>query len=347
MSNIDTIGFGEYLKVFHETYIEGVERFVEPDWHGFLDRYPRLPSRIKGYVSTTFGVAFEYIEEGAGVEVTHSSRRVEFMLLNAPASVRRLPAMMKIAGPGSGIATLSIEGALPFWLESPEATVTLDRVGFRALGWNRDVEYAEVFGDRSRELWTPAKAVRRATDEILAAVTDINDMRREHVKLSEFLDREKERTVLIAGDYGPEGSKRLSAIRKGVRELGFLPRILTDVPDMPDYDLTEKFVALGQLARFVIFDDSSAAGYLREFQVAAAQGWIVVVLRREGSHSSFVTRGEELKSRVLREWTYTDDSLLGVLYQAVEWAEKLVSELREGRQEAYPWRAPDQSETDA
>jgi len=58
MSNIDTIGFGEYLKVFHETYIEGVERFVEPDWHGFLDRYPRLPSRIKGYVSTTFGVAF-------------------------------------------------------------------------------------------------------------------------------------------------------------------------------------------------------------------------------------------------------------------------------------------------
>jgi hypothetical protein len=338
VANIGAGDFRTYLEVFHETYLHGVERHIDPDMRGFLDRYPRLPCRIKGYVSTSFGVAFEYVGGNEQVAVERSSRRCEFMLLDPPAPVRKLQPLIVVGYPGCGIARLSLEGSLPFLLTSTQASLKLEDVGFKAFGWSRAVGYAEVFGDRSDPLWTPEQAVRRANDEILAALADINDMKREHLEISRFLDREKRQTVLIAGDFGEKGMRRLNAIRKGVRECGYLPRLLSDVPDMPDYDLTDKFVALGQTARFVVFDDSSAAGHLREFEVAAQRGWVVAVLRMAGTHSSVVTRGEALKSRVLREWAYTDDNLGGVLYEVTEWAESTVKELREGRDEIYPWR---------
>jgi hypothetical protein len=81
------------------------------------------------------------------------------------------------------------------------------------------------------------------------------------------------------------------------------------------------------MARFIVIEDSSAAGQIREIATCAAQGLVTAILRREGSRGSFVTTGEELKSKVIREFTYTDDSLQQVLFEAIRWAEETVEEL--------------------
>ena len=93
MANVDAAGFSTYLDTFHRVYRETVEAHVPDNLRGFLDRYSRLPCTVVGYVSTSFGVAFEYEPGDYDVRVEHSSARIEDFLTGAPARVRRLQPM--------------------------------------------------------------------------------------------------------------------------------------------------------------------------------------------------------------------------------------------------------------
>ena len=328
MANVDDASFATYLATFHSTYSDTVEAYVPAGMRGFLDRFSRLSCEVVGYVSTSFGVAFEYVPGSEGIRVGHSSARVEDFFCHAPARVRKLPAMFIIEGGNSGFEGLTLEGAFPFRFgKDANGPVTLADVRFRALGWTRDVYYAEVFPVRVQEEWTRTKAVERAKDEVLRALADIQAMDTANVSLAQFLAGQKQTSVLVAGDFSPAGRKRLDAIRRALRDLGYLPRLLADVPEVFEYDLPEKFAAVATMARFVVIDDSSAAGHIRELADAAERGLLTIVLRQEGSTPSFMTRADALKSTVLREFTYSGEAVRGPLYEATQWAEEQLATL--------------------
>jgi hypothetical protein len=81
MSNVDTTKFSAYLDAFHRAYVETVVEHVPAQMRGFLERFSRLPCRVIGYVSTNFGVAFEYVPRPEETTVGHSSSRIEDFFL--------------------------------------------------------------------------------------------------------------------------------------------------------------------------------------------------------------------------------------------------------------------------
>jgi hypothetical protein len=339
VAHVDVEDFSAYLDKFHRVYRETVEAHVPENLRGFLDRYSRLPCSVVGYVSTSFGVAFEYEPGDYDIRVAHSSARIEEFLTGAPAQVRKLQPMFRGFDIwGAWIEGLRLEGGFPFHLERT-GSVTFVDVLFAARGWTRYVAYAEVFGTRDRDDWTDAKAIERAKEEVLSARTDIRTMDDENLSLSQFLAGQKEKSVLVAGDFSPEGRERLDAIRRALRQLGYVPRLLDDVPEVPELDLPEKFAAVAHMARFIVFDDSSASGHLREFHQAVESGLVTIVLRQGGSTPSYVTRADALKSTVIREFEYGGTTVHGVLAGATRWAEERIAELRSQRADLYPWRA--------
>lgn len=340
--NVSEALLRRYLEVFHETYKETAAKFLPQEVHQFLVR-PRFLSRgITGYLSTNFGAGFEYgPADSSEITIKRSSRRIEDIFTGAPSRIRKMPAMFKIGGSNCfiwGWDTI-LQGTFPFRLTSEQASVTLFSVEFRVQRWRRVVQYAELYGDRSAAFWSETNAVSRAKDEILVALLYRQEAQKRYVPLADYMNAFKEKTVLLLGDYSSDGRVRLEEIKAGLMELGYAPIILDEVPDHLDYDLAQKAVAVGSVARFVVFDDSSKSGHLAETDLAQINRWIVIVLRLERSAGSFMTRGMSHTSRVILEKTYTSLNLREVLTESAQWAEQRIAELRKGRAGVYPWRS--------
>jgi hypothetical protein len=113
-----------------------------------------------------------------------------------------------------------------------------------------------------------------------------------------------------------------------------------DVPENQDfpYDLSQKFVAIGAVVRFLVFDDSSKSGHIRELELARNNNWITVVLRQAGGDSSYMTAGLSDTSTVIREVSYDLENLHSTLSDPLKWAEGRYLELNKARVQIYPWR---------
>lgn len=344
MANVTGSGMTEYLAVFHRAYLETASAFLPTQLRDALLRSALLEPDVRGLVSTQFGAGYEYTGRGAGeTTVEVSSRRVEYILTrDAPAKVRELPTMLSIGGHDGRILYLTLEGAFPVRLTSPEASVRLVDVRFVAGNWRQDLRFAELFGDRSFEFWSPANAaargIRAARDESGLALLDLERSKQLGVSIGEYVSQFKAKTVLILGDYSDEGLPRLEEMRAILTRLGYQPALVKDVPDEPHLDLQQKVVALGSIARFVIIDDSSVSGHLVEFPAIQDNRWVTLVLRKEGSKHTYMTRGASLYSTVIHEASYTQHTMDQELIAGVQWADAKLQELKTDLDLRYPWR---------
>jgi hypothetical protein len=291
-----------YLQTFHDEYIRAVEQFIPPDERQRLQRYSLLPAKVTGYVSTQFGAGYEYEIGEAELSVRHGSGRIEDLFLGAPAWLARQPPMI-LVGSGNGIARLTIQDAFPFRLAGERSGLTLSEVSFVAGTWRRIVLYAQLSGNRGEEFWAEAQAVRRARDEVMVALLDLQQGAARGLDLGTYLRTFKARTVLVLGDF-TAGRARLEAIRASLVRLGYDAVLLDEVPEDLNYDLQQKFQAVGPVCRFLVFEDSTPSGHLVEMTLAASFNPIAIILREGTSKSTFMTQGLELTSKVAQEWTY-------------------------------------------
>jgi len=138
--------------------------------------------------------------------------------------------MFRMKGSDITLAHLTLEGGLPFHHVSTEASVRFICVRFTALGWSRDVEYAELFGNRTAEFWSEPNAVRnairRVKDDIFLAQLDLREAEKRSISLAEYLKTFKEKTVLVLGDFSSAGRNRLRAIKEALDDLGYSPILL-------------------------------------------------------------------------------------------------------------------------
>ncbi|MBI2999183.1 MAG: hypothetical protein HYY46_12185 [Deltaproteobacteria bacterium] len=126
----------------------------------------------------------------------------------------------------------------------------------------------------------------RAKDEVLLALVHLRESEKRSIPLSQYLSNYKEKTVLVLGDYGNEGRKRLEEIKGALVQLGYAPLLLDEIPDDLHYDLQQKAVAVGSVARFVVIDDSSKSGHLVEYSHGQINRWILIILRLDSSDGS-------------------------------------------------------------
>ncbi|MFP5362748.1 MAG: hypothetical protein ACLGI5_08460, partial [Thermoleophilia bacterium] len=186
---------------------------------------------------------------------------------------------------------------------------------------------------------SPTAAVTRAKDEVLVALTDLRQMREARLDLREYLRGPKEKTVLVLGDFGTR-RERLDQIKDILRGMGYQAITLDDVDDSTDQDLAQKFMAISHVARFLVFDNSSASGHLSELQMAQNSRLLRIVLNEAGTQRSFMSIGHESDSQVAREQEYTSDTLHETLASATAWAEQCFATISEKRNAMFPWRTP-------
>jgi len=330
-----------YVETLHTTLDEVSSHFFSADRAKNLLHRSLLPARITCYVSTQFGIALEYTTaETTKIETTRGSARVEDLFVRAPRALRTIGPMLNIVGSNVGVASLTLADAFPFRLAHEQADVTFRDVRFSCekLHWVRDVQYAEIYGDRRASRWSVEAAKSRAKDEVLAAILLAQRAEKKNLSLHEYVSRFRQKAVLVLGAYDQSGQERLSKISASLTDLGYEPLLIKDVPDFEHYDLPQKVVVVGALSRFVVVDDSSPSGHLAEIEICRANRWVTVMLRAQGKGASWMTAGASFTSNVILEKGYDPTQPTPALGEAVEWAEQRLAEIGEKLNGLYPWR---------
>lgn len=330
-----------YIEALHGTLDEVSSHFFSPDQAKRLLHRSLLPAKITCYVSTQFGVAFEYTTaDSTTIETARGSARVEDLVVRAPLPLRTIGPMFNVTGANVGIENLTLADGFPFRLAHEQASVTLRRVQFSCdrLGWARDVQYAEIYGDRRSSRWSVEAAASRAKDEVLAAILLAQRAKKKDLGLHEYVSRFREKAVLVLGAYDQIGLERLSKISAALTDLGYEPLLIKDVPDFEHYDLSQKVAVVGALSRFIVVDDSSPSGHLTETEICRANRWVTVILRAHGQGASWMTAGASLTSNVILEKPYNPAAPTSALTEAVQWAEERLNQIGQKLSSLYPWR---------
>lgn len=271
-------------------------------------------------------------------EIIKGSARVEDLFFNAPIKIRETGPLIFASGAYLTFKDLTLEGVFPLRLSSIEASVRISKVRCFAEGWERIIEYAEIYGDRKSEHWDEAKAISRAKDEVLVALVELNKAKSLDIPVDEYIKAKKKKQLLLLGDYSEEGKNRLDAIRSSLKELEYNPIIVEEIPEHPEMSLPQKVTALASISRFVVIDDSSASGHLRELSNIKNDNWVTILLHADGQRSSFMTADASIHSNVIFETDYSQDQPMDDISNAVNWAEDKIKELKIKFDNIYPWR---------
>lgn len=233
---------------------------------------------------------------------------------------------------------LQLEGAFPIRLAKETASISLFDMSFQAGQWKRTIHYAQLFGYRKADDWSVVKAVARAKDEVLAALVEMQRAEHSGISLDQYIASHKARTVLVLGDYGVEGLGRLDAIVNELKSLNYEPVLIKDIPDHPHQDISQKVVAIGAIARFVIVDDSSSSGHLVEIPICKQNNWVTILMRLDGKGGSWMTAGASNFSNVILELPYDRNNIGCALIEGTKWAEKKIRSMEQTLSSIYPWR---------
>ena len=343
--NVTEDALRAYIDLFHSTLEETAQQFLAEDTRAQLLHASLLPARIVGYVSTQFGAGIEYCPaDRTEIDIVRGSARVEDLFVQAPQRARDLGPMFRVQeGSGEflnagGVFRLTLEGGFPFRLAGANSAFRFGEVAFRIGGWQRHVEYAEIFGNRTAAFWSTEQAIARAKDEVLAAMAQAKRAATRELPLPEYITKFQERTVLLLGDYDEQGLRRLRRIADLLAERGYDPILIKDIPDQPVQDIAQKVATIGFLSRFVFVDDSTKSGHLMEVQLCKSHSWITVLLRQDGIGGSWMTAGASIASNVILEQAYDSESPDSAIADSIEWAERKIAELERGFNATYPWR---------
>ena len=339
--NVSKDELKKYLEVFHSTLESTAKEFLSSELQKEILHISLLPANIKGYVSTQYGVAIEYEpSDKTMICVQKGSARVEDLLVKAPRSLKKMASFVKNSGKNTLFHSCSFSGKFPFRLVGTDASLFLYNVDFVAKNWKQYVNFAEIFANRSKRLWSIENAVSRAKDEVLSALVESNRAAERSVSIDEYISKYKKKTILVLGDYGKEGLKRLNIISEVLNEIGYEPLLVKNIPDNVYQDLYQKVVAIGSIVRFVIVDDSSQSGHLMEIDICKQNNWVTILLRVEGGNSSWMSAGVSQHSKVILEKSYNLSNPKPAITESVGWAEDKLNELKSRFGDIYPWRIP-------
>lgn len=329
----------QYLEVFIEEFTTLGNRYLPKEAYDQLLRASLYSSKITVYISTQFGVGFVYEKaDKITIEAFHGSKRIEDLVFGTPKSVQKLMTMFSIGGSNCSVESVTLDGGYPIRLINNNASVRLKEVRFRALGWEKNIEYAEIYGEKDYTHWTLSEARCRATQEILLALSDVKIAQNQNVNLSTYIEEVKNKNVLVLGSYSGDAYLKLEQIIRQLKVRGYNPVLVKDIPDNLYQNLRQKVVTLGSLSRFIILDDSEPAGQIMEVELCKNNEWVTVIVRPNGSGSSFMTLGVSKTSKVINEIFYYEENLVQSIDEGIDWAECLLHSLKQNYNDYYPWR---------
>ncbi len=337
--NVNELQLKSYIEVFYKVLKETAEQHLPKESQQELRHLSLLPAKILVYVSTQFGVCFEYIPaQKTTIETLHGPARIEDLLLRAPRQIAKKNPGFSIEAANIGIFNCIIKGTFPFRLRNEESSLKIGDLHFEDGGWSRDIAYAEIYGSRKSSDWNESMAISRAKDEVLAATVEIAKANRLNIPMHEYIARCKNKTILVLGKYDGAGRLRLETIKRTVANLGYTPFLLDEVPDNMYQDLDQKVTTLGNMSRFIVIDDTAQSGHIAELKICETNKWVTAILRKNGRSSSAMTASPTIFSTVMEAFAYDPDNISPSVENSVRWAENKLTELKRTFDSTYPWR---------
>jgi hypothetical protein len=88
-----------YVETFLDEYKVAVEALLDPEVRGQLIRYSYLPARVIAYVSSSVGVAINYVAKNTEVRVEgwSGAKRADDFLLSVPDGLRGEASIQRFA----------------------------------------------------------------------------------------------------------------------------------------------------------------------------------------------------------------------------------------------------------
>ncbi len=328
-----------YIKTFHRILEKRASKLPEVI-RNELKHISLLPAKIICYVSTQFGVGFEYIPADAGsvnfeVEVVRSSKRIEEMILGTPRRLSKTTPFIAMGGRGFGLTGCNIAGTFPFRIINESDYLTVTDTDFTVQEWKRHIYYAEIYGSRKASEWTEDMAIDRAVDEVETAQAELNMAKTLNMSVPEFIKHSAQKGVLILGSYSEEGLKKLCTIKEKIKEMGYTPILVKDIE--LSGSLHRKVKTLGNLMRFIIVEDSEKSGHLTEIEFCKQDDWITAFLWKDGRPSSAMTKDYTVGTLIRRGFDYELPLLDAALENAVSWAEDTLLNVSENTKKPSIW----------
>jgi hypothetical protein len=156
--------------------------------------------------------------------------------------------------------------------------------------------------------------------------------------LNEYVRRFRDKSVLVLGSYHAPGYARLESISVHLRDLGYEPVLVANIPDFEHYDQSQKVVAIAAVSRFILIDDSEPSGHLNEVELCKVNRWVTTLLRANGRAASSMTLGASISSNVMHELPYDPENIAPAVQAATAWAEQRLAELEKQLSAIYPYR---------
>lgn len=145
-------------------------------------------------------------------------------------------------------------------------------------------------------------------------------------------------SVLVLGkDTGP-GLARLKKIASTLEDLGYYTHIIKDQPDKFGESIIQKVLRFALSSKFVIIENTQAAGHLYEIpHVAKAAECVTVVLQEKGKGATWMFEDAYAKHNHWRKISYKKDGLQRAVQNGAAWAEKFVHKFASEQAARLPW----------
>jgi hypothetical protein len=156
----------------------------------------------------------------------------------------------------------------------------------------------------------------------------------------EIIQKNRHEMILVLGQDTGEGLERLKTIAGFVRNAGYYPVLLKDVPEreFSTASIVEKLTTISSLCEFVILEDSVASGHLLELSLLARNRRLGAILRVKGQGSTWMTSDYEMDFPHLKGFAYDLDRLEHAVVAAIDWAEERIKKRALQMRSTYPWR---------
>ena len=145
-------------------------------------------------------------------------------------------------------------------------------------------------------------------------------------------------TVIVLGkDTKPE-LEELIQVRDYLSMKGYDAHLIKELPEIPMWSNEEKVGTWTKASRFCVMVDRTPSGHIHEYGILKSQRSILALIREKGSRSTYMIGDDALvDANNIRTFEF-EDNPIGILDNAVGWAEDIIKKREEAYNKVYPWR---------
>ncbi|MDD2731310.1 MAG: hypothetical protein PHN49_01290 [Candidatus Omnitrophica bacterium] len=156
-----------------------------------------------------------------------------------------------------------------------------------------------------------------------------------------LIKQSKHKCVLIIGpDKKEDHLESLYRIKGRLKEFGYEGILLRDYPDIEEQSIEEKMNLFGNIAKFVICENSYPSGHIDELNICARNRLVTIILQDNAirSGATWMQACYPIDFTFIKKIFYRHAALLPAIGRAVNMAESVVNKRRNALNREYKYR---------